>query len=247
MTINGIDVSRWQGNINWNRVKSTNVGFAILKLGGADNGYYVDSCFEQNYTNAKAAGMPIGAYWYSDARSGDDARNEAKWVIEKLKGKQFEYPIYMDVEQQSVLQLGRDKVSDIIASFLNEMEKAGYFAGLYMSASPLTSLTTDGIKKRYAIWVAHYDVAAPSYSGQYGMWQKSCTGKISGISGNVDLDVCYVDYPTEIKKSCKNGFTTAPTPQPEPEPTPTQPDLKTIKAELTVDGVKYGGTLTEIK
>ena len=154
---NGIDVSRWQGNINWDLVKNSGMSFAIIKLGGADQGYYVDSCFEQNYAKAKAAGVPVGAYWYSNAKSGDEARKEARFFIEKLKGKQFEYPVYMDVEEKAMLNLGREKLSDVIASFLNEMESAGYFAGLYMSASPLLSLTTDGIKKRYAIWVAHYD------------------------------------------------------------------------------------------
>ena len=237
---NGIDVSRWQGNINWSLVKNSGITFAIIKLGGADDGFYVDSCFEQNYRNAKSVEMPIGAYWYSNAKSGDEARKEARWVIEKLKGKQFEYPIYMDVEEKAMLNLGRDKLSDIIASFLNEMEKAGYFVGLYMSASYLTLLTTDNIKKRYAIWVAHYGVSKPSYNSQYGMWQKSSTGKVNGILGNVDLDECYIDYPHEIKQGGKNGFSKT-------EPTPTQPNLKTIKAELTVDGVKYGGTLTEIK
>ena len=236
---NGIDVSRWQGNINWDLVKNSGMSFAIIKLGGADQGYYVDSCFEQNYAKAKAAGVPVGAYWYSNAKSGDEARKEARFFIEKLKGKQFEYPVYMDVEEKAMLNLGREKLSDVIASFLNEMESAGYFAGLYMSASPLLSLTTDGIKKRYAIWVAHYGVSKPSYNGQYGMWQKSSTGKVNGISGNVDLNECYVDYPKQIKSDGRNGF-----PKSEPEPTPI---LKTIKAELTVDGIKYGGTLTEIK
>ena len=237
---NGIDVSRWQGNINWDLVKNSGMSFAIIKLGGADQGYYVDSCFEQNYAKAKAAGVPVGAYWYSNAKSGDEARKEARFFIEKLKGKQFEYPVYMDVEEKAMLNLGKDKLSDVIASFLNEMESAGYFAGLYMSAAPLTTLTTDGIKKRYAIWVAHYGVSKPSYNGQYGMWQKSSTGKINGISGDVDLSECYVDYPKQIKADGRNGFS-------KPEPVPTQPTLKTIKAELTVDGIKYGGTLTEIK
>ena len=237
---NGIDVSRWQGNINWNLVKNTGVSFAILKLGGADDGYYVDSCFEQNYAKAKAVGLPVGAYWYSNAKSGDEARKEAKFFIEKLRGKQFEYPVYMDVEEQSMLQLGRDKLSDVIVSFLNEMERAGYFAGLYMSASPLTTHTTSYIKNRYAIWVANYGVSKPSYTGQYGMWQKSSTGKINGVSGNVDLNECYVDYYAQIKNDGKNGFTKS-------EPTPTQPSLKTIKAELTIDGIKYDGILTEVK
>ena len=242
MTKNGIDVSRWQGNINWNLVKNSKVDFAIIKTGGADGGLYVDSSFEQNYAKAKAAGVPVGAYWYSNAKTGDEARKEARFFIEKLRGKQFEYPVYLDVEESSMLNLGRDKLSDVIISFLNEMEQAGYYAGLYMSASPLTTHTTQFVKDRFAIWVAHYGVSKPSYSGKYGMWQKSSTGRVDGISGNVDIDECYVDYPESIKKAGKNGFSAYVEPKPEPTPA-----LKTIQAELTVDGVKYSGTLTEIK
>ena len=102
------------------------------------------------------------------------------------------------------LLLKREDKELLASDTLNEMEKAGYFAGLYMSASPLTTLTTDGIKKRYAIWVAHYGVSKPSYNGQYGMWQKSSTGKVNGISGNVDMDYAYVDFAKLIKDSGLN-------------------------------------------
>lgn len=234
MIKNGIDVSQWQGDINW---KNVNTDFVIIRAGYGKEKTQIDTKFEKNYNGAKAANIPVGAYWYSYAKSGDEARQEAKAFISALKGKQFEYPVYMDVEEQSVLALGKDKVGDIIVSFLTEMEKEGFYAGLYMSASPLTTHTTQFVKDRYAIWVAHYGVTKPSYKWQYGMWQKSSTGKISGINENVDLDECYVDYPDAIKKGGKNGF-----PAYVPEIV-----FKTIKAELIVDGVKYGGVLTEIK
>ena len=236
----GIDVSQWQGDINWGAV---NADFAILRAGYGKVKSQIDTKFEQNYKNAKAVGMPLGAYWYSYAMSADEAREEAKVFIDIIKGKQFEYPVYFDVEEAKTLALGKDKVSNIIIAFLEEMEKAGYFAGLYMSASPLTTHTTDFVKKRFAIWVANYGVSKPSYSGQYGMWQYSSAGRVGGINGNVDMNECYVDYPKQIKADGKNGFT-KPEPEPvEPEPTP----LKTIDVEIIVDGVKYGGTLTEKK
>ncbi len=139
----GIDVSQWQGDINWGAV---NADFAILRAGYGRVKSQIDTKFEQNYRNAKAVGMPLGAYWYSYAMSADEAREEAKVFLEIIKGKQFEYPVYFDVEENKALALGRDRVSDIIIAFLEEMEKAGYFAGLYMSASHLTS--HDSVCKR---------------------------------------------------------------------------------------------------
>ena len=234
---NGIDVSKYQGNINWSAV---NIDFAIIRAGYGKVKTQIDPKFEQNYKGAKAAGIPIGAYWYSYATSVDEAILEAEAFLHALEGKTFEYPVYLDIEEKATLNLGRDKVSDIITTFLNYMEKAGYFAGLYMSASPLTQYTTQFVKNRYAIWVAHYGVSKPSYSGQYGMWQKSSTGRVNGINGNVDIDECYIDYPKLIKESGKNGFK-APTSE------PVKPTPKTINVEMTVDGVKYAGTLTEKK
>lgn len=240
----GIDVSQWQGDINWGAVKAD---FAILRAGYGRVKSQIDTKFEQNYRNAKAVGMPLGAYWYSYAMSADEAREEAKVFIDIIKGKQFEYPVYFDVEEAKTLALGRDRVSDIINAFLEEMEKAGYFAGLYMSASPLTTHTTDFVKKRFAIWVANYGVSKPSYSGQYGMWQYSSTGRVGGINGNVDMNECYVDYPKMIKESGKNGFE-KPKPEVKPvEPKPEEPKLKTIDIEVVVEGIKYAGTLTEKK
>ena len=233
---NGIDVSQWQGDINWNAVQTD---FAILRAGYGKEKSQIDTKFERNYNGCKAAGIPVGAYWYSYALSADEARKEADAFINALKGKKFEYPVYLDVEEAKTLKLGRDKVSEIIIAFLEKMEKAGFFAGLYMSASPLTTHTTDFVKKRFAIWVANYGVSKPNYSGQYGMWQKSSTGKVNGISGNVDLNECYVDYPKQIKADGKNGFEKS-----KPEE---KPQVKTIDVEMTVDGVKYSGTLTEKK
>ena len=235
----GIDVSQWQGDINWSTVKAD---FAILRAGYGKVKSQIDTKFEQNYRNAKAVGMPLGAYWYSYAKSPDEAREEAKVFIDIIRGKQFEYPVYFDVEEGSVLKLGTNAVSNIISAFCSEMEKAGYFVGLYMSASPLTTYVTQAVRDRYAIWVAHYGVSKPSYSGQYGMWQYSSTGRVDGINGNVDMNECYVDYPALIKAKGKNGFE-----KPKPVVKPEEPKLKTIDVEVIVDGIKYGGTLTEKK
>ena len=171
MTKYGIDVSQWQGDIDWNVVKTD---FAILRAGYGRIPSQMDVKFERNYKGAKAANIPVGAYWYSYAKSADEAREEAQAFIQIIQGKQFEYPVYFDVEEQSTLKLGRDKVSDIINAFLEEMEKNGYFAGLYMSASPLTDYTTQYVKDRYAIWVANYGVLKPAYRSEERRVGKEC-------------------------------------------------------------------------
>lgn len=234
----GVDVSSHQGKIDWGKVKASGVQFAILRAGYGKVITQKDSCFESNYSGAKAAGVPIGVYWYSYAKTPEDARLEADVLLEVIKGKCFEYPIFFDVEEQSQFALGKDKVSAIIRAFLEEVEKNGYWVGLYMSASPLKSYVSDTILQRYAIWVANYGVSRPSYNGNYGIWQYSSTGSVNGISGNVDLDYSYVDYPTQIKAKGLNGFSA--------DNAPEQPVKKEITVEMTVDGTKYKGTLKEV-
>jgi GH25 family lysozyme M1 (1,4-beta-N-acetylmuramidase) len=231
MTKNGIDVSEWQGDIDWSEVKAD---FVIIRAGYGREISQKDKKFERNYSGAVSAGIPCGAYWYSYASNEDEARREAAVCIEVLKGKRFEYPIYFDVEEQKVLSLGREKVSSIISAFLLELEKAGYYAGLYMSSYYLTNCTTDYVRERFAVWVANYDVKKPSYTGSYGMWQKSNKGSVAGISGNTDLDECYADYPSIIRNAGANGFTK-----------PSSPQKKTVKVTLELDSRTYSGTLTE--
>lgn len=233
----GIDVSRWQGDIDW---KSVRTDFCIIQAGYGREISQKDTCFDKNYAGCKAAGIPCGAYWYSYATSEDEARKEAAVCIEVLKGKQFEYPIYYDVEEQRILSLGKDKVSAIIKAFCDVLEKAGYFVGLYMSAYPLGNLVSEEVRSRYTVWVAHYGVTKPCYSGAYGIWQKSSTGTIPGISGNVDLNEAYEDYPAIIKAAGKNGFS-------KPEPVKQVKPAEKIKKSVTliIDDHTYTGLLEE--
>lgn len=231
----GIDVSEHQGNIAWNET-AKHIDYAIIRAGLGRYSTQVDKYFQSNYDRAKAAGVPIGAYWYSYAMSADEARLEAAACLEVIKGKQFEYPIYFDVEEQSVLALGRARICEIINAFCSELEKAGYFVGLYMSAYPLTNLTDDRIKSRYAVWVAHYDVDKPSYNYKYGMWQKSSKGRVEGIGVNVDLDECYIDYPKHIKEAGDNGFV---------KPSDPEPQKKSMKVTIEYDDHIFSGLLEE--
>lgn len=227
--VNGIDISYCQKSVNWNEV---NTGFVIIRAGYGKYTHQKDSMYESHYKNAKEHGIPVGAYWYSYAKSEDDARKEADCCIEILKGKQFEYPIYYDVEEKDTLNLGKDKVSAIIRAFLERVEAAGYWVGLYMSRSPLETYVADDIRTRYAIWVAEWGVQKPTYKGQYGMWQTG-TGTVKGFPEKVDTDICYQDYPTQIKAKGLNGYGK--------EPEPPAPETKYF--EITVDGKTYAGDL----
>ena len=235
----GIDVSVHNGNIDWNRVKSAGIDFAILRAGYGRLASQKDERFEQNYSGAKAAGVPVGAYWYSYAMSEDEARLEADVFLSTIKGKRFEFPVYYDVEEKKQFDLGKEKVSAIMRAFLERVEAAGYFVGLYGSASSLTTHTADDIKSRYTIWLAHW-VDQTNYSGAYGIWQHSEKGRVDGINGNVDLDIGYKDFPTIIKGKGLNGYGAEPTPAPAPD----APDADvTVTVQIGKDS--YKGTLVK--
>lgn len=225
MAVRGIDVSVWQGDIDFAKVKASGIGFAIIRAGYGDGNK--DTKFEQNYSRAKAAGLPIGAYWYSYAKSADGARQEAQKCAELLKGKQFEYPIYFDLEEQSQLSQGRDFCSALIKAFCDELEAQGFFAGFYTSLSAVNSYVTDAVKQRYAYWCAQWNSKC-DYTGQYGLWQYSSKGSVSGISGNVDLDYAYIDYPSIIKAAGLNGYGNA------EEAAPTTSGSRTADALIAV-------------
>lgn len=215
----GIDVSFCQSNVNWQAVKNSGNGdFAIIRAGYGRHASQKDAQFENHYTGAKAAGIPVGAYWYSYATTPDEARQEARVCLEVIRGKQFEFPIYFDLEEQSAFNTGRTNCTEMIKAFCGELEANGYFAGLYMSRGPFQSYVDPSIHNRYALWLAEWS-SALHYDGQVGIWQYSETGRISGISGNVDLDECYVDYPSVIVKGGFNGFPKQEEPVEPSEPT----------------------------
>lgn len=216
----GIDLSKHNGAVNFTQIKTAGYSYVILRAGLGRLASQKDPMFESYYKAAKAAGLNVGAYWYSYANSVDDAELEAKACLECIKGKQFEYPIYFDVEEASQFKMGKNTVSAMIKKFLGVLEQNGYWVGLYMSASPLVTYTTDDIRNRYAIWVAQYAKSC-TYKGTYGMWQYGVAGdakwdtrgigKVPGVSGSCDVDECFFDYPTAIKQKGLNGYPKQPT------------------------------------
>ena len=240
MTVKGIDVSEFQGSIDFEKAKKQ-IDFVIVRAGYGRLPSQKDKFFEENYKNAKAAGLKVGAYWFSYADSAEDAKREAKACIEVIKGKKFEYPVYFDIERKEQFDKGKEFCSDLVTAFCTELEKAGYFTGFYISRSPLQSFITPEVAKRYALWVAEYGEKL-NYDGQYGMWQYTSGGEVDGISGRVDLDYCYVDYPERIAGMADKE------PQPEPsKPKPTE-TVYTVKAGDTLSGIasKYKTTYQKL-
>lgn len=210
MCVQGIDVSHWQGKIDFEKVKKENdIEFVILHAGYGKSALQEDSNFQKNYYNAKKAKLNVGAYWVSYACDKkyvqSEAEAEAQAFMEVIKGKEFEYPVYLDLEQKAQFENGMDFCSDVVKYFCNALEKNRYFAGLYMSCSQLQEYIDPKTAKRYSLWIAEYN-AKCSYSKPYGIWQKSNTGKVKGISGDVDLDECHVNFPDIIKRNGLNGF-----------------------------------------
>jgi len=247
MAMKGIDVSKHNGSINWNQVKADGVQFAILRAGYGRVASQKDVKFEEYYSGAKAVGIPIGCYWYSYATSVEEAKIEAEVCISIIKGKQFEFPVYFDLEEQKAFATGKANCSAMVRAFCGELEKAGYWAGLYMSRSPFNSYMEEDIKTRYALWLAEYNNKL-NYSGSVGMWQKSSTGRIAGISGNVDIDEGYIDYTEKVKSAGLNGFSKTKTIS-----TPTSPIIRatepstenSMTVEVKVNGETYSGKLNK--
>ena len=211
--LKGIDVSKWQGDIDWSKVKSSGISFAMIRLGyGSSDGTRcgVDSYFHKNVVNAVKAGVNVGCYFYSYAMSVEAARREAQFVVNTLKNYKgvFTYPISFDLEDPKQQSLGKTVLTNIVIAFGDTLEKAGYWCSLYSNLNWLNNILDDSKLTRFDHWVAQW-ASACTYSNKSitGMWQYSSTGKVNGIKGNVDLNIAYKDYPTVIRSAKLNGFT----------------------------------------
>lgn len=202
---NGIDVSVHNGTIDWQKVKASGIDFAIIRAGYGKLISQKDPNFEKNYAGAKAAGILAGAYWYSYAVTPAEAEQEAHVFLEAIKGKKFDFPVYLDIEERNTFHTGKNNVNAIIKAFCDVMEKVGYWVGIYTGRAAIQTHISTENQQKYALWVAEWG-AKCNYNGAYGIWQNSDTGRISGINGNVDTDICYVDFPTLIRNAGKNGY-----------------------------------------
>lgn len=208
----GIDISKWQGNFDFDAAVNEGVKFAIIKGGGGDSGLYIDGKFSQNYAEAKNRNLPVGVYWFSKALTVADAEKEAEYFYSHvLKGRQFELPVYIDVENKTQLAVGKRLLTDIIKAWCGYLEKKGFWVGIYSSLSYFSSYMYDNELTCYAHWVACWS-ANCNYANTncFGMWQfggetnKIRTNKVAGVV--CDQDYMLVDYPTKIKAAGLNGF-----------------------------------------
>lgn len=203
----GIDISRWQKGFNFDKAVAEGVEFVILR--GA---YHMDKdiCFEDFYAACKARNLPVGVYHYSMAKSVAEAKAEANFLIENvLKGKRFEYPIYMDVEDKTLRDLGKTLLTDIVVTFCDTLEKAGYYAGIYSTAAFMRSYMIESKLARFDKWIAQWFKEC-TYSGSFGMWQFGGetnvlrSNKVAGVV--CDQDYAYKDYPAIMRNAGLNGF-----------------------------------------
>lgn len=193
-TMIGIDVSRYQENIDFERVKNSGVEFVIIRIGvqsGAKKDVSIDSYYLENIKKAKEAGLLVGVYLYSTAISPEIAKEQAKWVIKTLDGVKLDFPIAFDWENWQYFREYEISLYDLSKSYLSfaeEIEKNGYKAMLYGSKYYLENMWLD--KGNYPVWLAHY-TDKTNYSGDHIMWQYSAIGEVDGINSAVDLDVYY--------------------------------------------------------
>lgn len=204
--MNGIDVSKWQGNsIDWAKVKAAGIDYAILRAGYGSYISQKDPTFERNYAECKRLGIPVGVYWYVYAKTLDGIKQEVKTLLEAIKGKQFEYPIYLDIENEAQASMTKAALTQMIETGCTALEQAGYFAGVYTYTSFASYMDYAGLAKKYTMWLADY---RKNYNTTLtrDMHQYTSSGTVAGIGGRVDCNRAYVDFPALIKGAGKNGF-----------------------------------------
>lgn len=232
----GIDVSEWQGNIDWDKVKNDGIGFAILRLGwiGNRNNHTLDTKFERNYNECKRVGIPIGVYVYNYCVSDEAARSGGEWTVNKLNGKKLELPVYIDMEDESGTGLGKDLNTSMCVAFNSIIEASGRWAGVYANRNWFDNyLNKDEIKRRYTTWIAHYGVNPDKYKGEYDMLQYTSSGNVNGVPGNTDMNEMYRDLIADIAGN-------NPEPQPEPQPQPAEKTVDELAQEV-IDGLWGNG------
>ena len=187
----GIDISRWQETVDFAKVKAAGCEFVYIRIGGLDDGeLYTDRYYVNNIAGAKANGLKVGIYWHAEENSADQVKASVAYLLNVLGGEQLDLPIAYDWEDFKNFEnygMNLHDINNNVSVFASELSKAGYSACLYSSKFFLENVWNSA---GTPVWLAHY-TKATSYPGSYFMWQHSCTGKIDGIAGAVDLDVLY--------------------------------------------------------
>ncbi len=191
----GLDISKWQGEVDFEELKNSGVEFVILRVGGTrgtGGEYFLDEYFERNITEANKYNIPVGIYFYSYASSIKQAKDDAKWVVKQLKDYDISLPVAFDWEDWSnfnTYNVSFYELTEIAKSFMRELEKAGYDTMLYSSKTYLEKIW---LETKYDTWLAHY-TDKTNYEGKYKFWQLCNNGRVAGINGDVDIDILYLD------------------------------------------------------
>lgn len=190
----GIDVSKWQDKIDWTKVKTAGVEFAMIRMGyqkGYDDEYVLDPFFEENMKGAKAENIPVGVYFYSYAKTPKEAKEQAEWVVKNISKYDIDLPVAFDWESWNsfnTTKMSFYKLNKNANVFMETVEKAGYKGMLYSSKTYLEDVW---YPTKYETWLAHYTKKATTYTGEFSMWQLCQNGKVDGINNDVDIDVMY--------------------------------------------------------
>lgn len=250
MSQKGLDVSEFQGTVDWAQVKSAGFQFAMLRAGYGFG--TVDRQFQRNAAECNRLGIPIGAYWFCYAISPETARQEADGCISTISRYRLDYPICYDIEQATVNYAAQNGITitpqlaaQIVTTFCDRLEERGYFAMYYSNRNFLTQYLPTDFSDRYALWYAYYNEQFDRTD--CGIWQYTNEGSIPGISGNVDLDTGFIDYPTIIRNANLNHLSDTPVP---PSPNPTPPDYITYVIQpgdtLSQLAVRFHTTVNEL-
>lgn len=212
----GIDVSKWQGRIDWNAVAASGMDFAYIRIGyRGENGKIVkDEAADYNLQKAEEAGLLLGVYFFSTATCVAEAEEEARWTVENIAGYPISYPVVYDCEgfrseSSRMYLVSREQRTQNARAFLKAVTFAGYEAMLYGAADELSDASSwdiAAIERDYKVWVAHYPSVTypvaqkPQYSGRCDAWQYTNKGKVNGVSGNADMVVCYFEREKALAK-----------------------------------------------
>lgn len=208
MSKKGIDVSEFQGKIDWEKVKNDGIEFAILRCGyGMDFSNQDDVEYERNANECERLGIPYGVYLMSYANTVEKARSEAEHVLRLIEGRKISLGVWHDIEDNGTSgAINKETLTNIINTFCNTIKNAGYKVGVYASLNWLENKIEKTIKDNYDIWVAQY-YSKCEYEGKYIMWQHTSSGKANGISTNVDMNILYEDLPVINNNDNNNSKT----------------------------------------
>jgi GH25 family lysozyme M1 (1,4-beta-N-acetylmuramidase) len=207
MSLKGIDVSQFQGTVDWDAVKNAGYQFAMIRAGYGFG--TLDQQFERNISECNRIGLPVGVYWFCYATSPETARQEADGCVSAIAPYKLEYPICYDIEQDTLNYAARMGVTvtaslatQFIESFCNRVEELGYFAMFYSNRNFFNQFFNTQLSDKYALWYAYYNSQIDATD--CGMWQYTDQGSVPGVSGPVDLDISFVDYATVIRNAGLN-------------------------------------------